>query len=103
MFREGESDMGESLPQKQGKAGQQLRKRMTMTMSAWLSAFKASWQTVLRIDRSSLTPFQALRSTLGIGIPLVLGIVTGQVETGVLVASGALLLGSVGLKDPYRR
>lgn len=74
-----------------------------MTPGAWLKTFKESWQTVLHIDRSSLTPFQAARSTLGVGIPLVVGLVTGQIETGVLVASGCLMLGSVGLKDSYQK
>lgn len=91
--------MSESLPQRPG----QVEKRAHMTPGAWLGTLKASWQTVLQLDRSSLTPFQAVRSALGVSIPLALGLLTGQVETGVLVASGALMLGSVGLKDPYQK
>jgi hypothetical protein len=77
--------------------------REHMTPGAWWETFKASWRTALRFERVSLTPFQAVRSALGIGVPLILGLVTNQVETGVLVASGALMLGSVGLKDPYQK
>lgn len=74
-----------------------------MTPGAWLETFKTSWRTALRIDRTSLTPFQAVRSMLGVGVPMILGLVTNQVETGLLVASGGMLLGSVGLKDPYQK
>src|SRR5437879_11172549 len=91
--------MGESWP----KRPAQVEKRARMTPGAWLGTLKASWQTALYVNRESLTPFQAVRSMLGVGIPLVLGLVTGQVETGVLVAAGALMLGSVGLKDPYQK
>ncbi|HEX7736582.1 MAG TPA: FUSC family protein [Ktedonobacteraceae bacterium] len=91
--------MGESSSEQPAQA----QKRAHMTPGAWLGTLKASWQTVLYVNRESLTPFQAARSTLGVGIPLVLGLATGQVETGVLVASGALMLGSVGLKDPYQK
>jgi uncharacterized membrane protein YccC len=93
-FCERGNSMSEFSPQKQ---------RIHMTVGAWLGTFKESWKTTLRIDRSSLTPFQAIRSTLGVGVPLVLGFVTHQVETGVLLASGGLMLGSVGLKDPYQK
>jgi uncharacterized membrane protein YccC len=94
--------MGQTLPRKQGKAGRGTEPGR-MTFGEWLRTFKASWKMALHLDRSSLTPFQAVRSTLGVGVPLLLGIATGQVETGVLIASGALMLGSVGLKDPYQK
>ena len=93
--------MGEFLPQKQREARRGVGARMTI--GAWFRTVKTSWEMTLRFDRASLTPFQALRSTLGVGVPLLLGIATRQVETGVLIASGALLLGSVGLKDPYQK
>lgn len=67
-----------------------------------LALLKASWQEAFRIDRSQITAFQAIRSTFGVALPLALGVATGQVLTGVVIASGALMLGSVGLKDPYR-
>lgn len=76
--------------------------RQDTKIAAWLALLKSSWRTILTIDRSSITAFQAIRSAFGMALPLVLGVVTGQVEAGVLIASGALTLGSVGLKDPYR-
>lgn len=81
----------------------QVEQAARMTIRAWLTTLKVSWQTVLYFDRSSVTAFQAIRSTVGLALPLILGVVTDQIETGVLVASGCLMLGSIGLKDPYRR
>lgn len=71
-------------------------------IGAWLIAFKASWQRIVRVDRASITAFQAIRSALGVALPLAVGIATGFVLTGVAIASGALLVGAVGLKDPAR-
>ncbi len=34
-------------------------------------------------------------------LPLALGVATGQITAGVVIASGSLILGSVGLRDPY--
>src|SRR4051812_28712586 len=100
-FSQGECYMGASLPPKPDYASRVAQRHMTV--GSWLSTFKESWRMALHLDKDSLTPFQALRSTLGVGLPLLLGIVTHQVETGVLIASGGLLLGSIGLKDPYQK
>lgn len=93
--------MSTSLPPQPERARQAAQKHMTA--GSWLNTFKASWHIALYLDRASLTPFQALRSVLGVGIPLLLGIIMHQEETGVLIASGGLLLGSIGLKDPYQK
>ena len=78
------------------------RESLRGKIAAWLALLKASWQSVLSVDRSSITAFQAIRSAFGVGLPLVLGVVTDQISAGALIASGALMLGSIGLKDPYR-
>jgi uncharacterized membrane protein YccC len=69
---------------------------------SWFAALLPSWQAVLQFDRSQLTPFQAIRSTLGFVLPLALGVATGQVTAGLIIASGSLTLGFVGLQYPYR-
>ncbi len=71
-------------------------------VGAWFWALKTSWQQVLWVDRASITAFQAIRATFGIALPLVLGVATGLTITSVAVASGALMLSAVGLKDPAR-
>ena len=69
---------------------------------SWLASLGTSWRAVLQFDRSQFTPFQAIRSTLGFALPLALGVATGQVTAGIVIASGGLTLGLVGLQDPYR-
>jgi hypothetical protein len=69
--------------------------------AAWVASLGASWRAALRFDRSQTSAFQAIRSTAGFMIPLVLGVMTGQVTVGIVIASGALTIGSVGLRDPY--
>src|SRR2546421_885047 len=70
--------------------------------SSWFAALKHSWQATLRIDRSQLTAFQAIRSTIGIVLPLTIGVATGHVLVGVSMAGGAAILGGVGLTYTYR-
>lgn len=67
--------------------------------AAWFASLWASWRAALRFDRSQITAFQALRSTFGFVLPLALGLVTGQVTVGILIASGALSIGTIGLRD----
>lgn len=69
---------------------------------SWLALLGSSWQAVLRFDRSQITVFQAIRSSFGVSVPLALGVATGQIAAGVAIASGCLMLGSVGLRDTYR-
>lgn len=69
---------------------------------AWIDMFKSSWRPIFQVDRAGITAFQAIRSAFGVVLPLALGVTTGLTLTGVAVASGAFLLGSVGLKDPVR-
>lgn len=69
---------------------------------SWFAALGPSWQAALQVDRSQITVFQAIRSTFGLALPLALGVATGQVTAGIVIASGSLMLGSVGLRDPYR-
>ncbi len=69
---------------------------------SWLVSLGTSWRAVWQFDRSQFIPFQAIRSTLGFALPLALGVATGQVTAGLVIASGSLQLGLVGLQDPYR-
>ena len=72
------------------------------TIRSWFSALKYSWRTALQIDRSQLTAVRAIRSTIGVAIPLALSVATGYIPEGVSIAGGAVSLGSVGLSDPHR-
>src|ERR1019366_6550416 len=50
----------------------------------------AFWQTVIRFDATKIAPEMALRNTIGIVTPLVVGAVTGHHAAGAVAASGAL-------------
>lgn len=95
--------MSEYVPEPGKKIEPQNQPSPKEAVWSWLAPFKSSWQTTLQIDRSNITAFQAIRSTLGLALPLILGVATGQMTTFVLVASGGLMTGSVGLQDPHRK
>src|SRR5256885_6698 len=59
---------------------------------SWFSALKHSWRTVLQIDRSQVTAIRAIRSAIGIALPLALGVATGHVIEGVQYQSHCVWL-----------
>lgn len=69
---------------------------------SWYSALKRSLQAALHVDRTQLTAFQAIPGTIGVLLPLAIGVATGNVIVGVSIAGGAAILGSVGLTYTYR-
>jgi hypothetical protein len=58
------------------------------TIRSWFSTLKYSWRTALQIDRSQLTAVRAIRSTIGVAVPLILGVATGHMIEGVSIAGG---------------
>lgn len=69
---------------------------------SWFSALKQSIRGTLHVDRAQLTAFQAIPGTIGVALPLSIGVATGHVIEGVSIAGGAAILGSVGLTYTYR-
>jgi uncharacterized membrane protein YccC len=69
---------------------------------SWFDVLKRSLKEVPRVDRSQITAFQAIRGTIGIFIPLVIGVATGRVVEGVSMAGGAAIVASVGLSTTSR-
>jgi len=51
---------------------------------------KALWQIVTHVDRSKINAWQALRNTIGVVAPLIVGFAMGMPRGGLAVASGAL-------------
>ena len=70
--------------------------------ASWFDLLKRSLKEVLRIDRSQITAFQALRGTIGIVIPLAIGVASGHVVEGVSMAGGAAIVATVGLTTTSR-
>jgi uncharacterized membrane protein YccC len=67
----------------------------------WFMALQYAWRSAVKFDRSQLTVIRALLSAVGVVIPLAFGVATGHILEGVVMASGAVGLGAVGLTNPY--
>ena len=61
------------------------------------------WNTVIRFERSKVTPGIGLRNALGVALPLVVGAAIGQPSGGLLVAIGALNVSYSDGVEPYRQ
>src|SRR5258707_10884180 len=68
-----------------------------------VTAIKALWRIVTHIDRSKINPWQALRNTIGVVAPLMVGFAMGMPRGGLAVASGALNVSYSDGSDPYAR
>src|SRR5260370_6606801 len=66
-----------------------------------VSAIKALWRIVTHIDGSKINPWQALRNTVGVVAPLIVGYALGMPRGGLAMASGALNVSYSDGHDPY--
>ena len=64
---------------------------------------EALWQIVTHVDRSKINLAQALRNTLGVITPLVVGRLMGMPRGGLAMAAGALNVSYSDGSDPYER
>ena len=64
-------------------------------------AARAFWGVLTRFDSSKLTPYMALRNSIGVLLPLVAGFALNMPRGGVVVASGALNVAYSDRSDPY--
>ena len=49
--------------------------------------FQTFWRTLVRFDRNKLTPWIALRNSIGILLPIAIGLETGHILGGLAVGS----------------
>src|SRR5258708_34213332 len=68
-----------------------------------VSAIKALWRILTRIDRSKISVWQALRNTAGVVAPLIVGYALGMPRGGLAMASGALNVSYSDGSDPYAK
>lgn len=61
----------------------------------------AFWQTVFRLDAVRLTPEIAVRNTVGLIAPLIIGGLTGHAAGGAVVAVGALIVCFSDSREAY--
>lgn len=67
------------------------------------NAWTAFWRTVTRFESGKATPWLALRSAIGIGVPLVAGAILGSLPAGLAVATGSLNVTFSDSHEPYRQ
>ena len=61
------------------------------------------WNTVIRFERSKVTPWIGLRNALGVAVPLIVGVATGETAGGLMMAVGALNVSYSDGVEPYRQ
>jgi uncharacterized membrane protein YccC len=71
--------------------------------SAPMRPLQALWQIVTHVDRSKINIAQALRNTLGVVAPLIVGQMMGMPRGGLAMASGALNVSYSDGSDPYEK
>ena len=64
---------------------------------------EALWQIVTDVDRSKISVWRALRNTLGVVAPLIVGYFVGMQRGGLAMASGALNVSYSDGSDPYQK
>jgi uncharacterized membrane protein YccC len=61
------------------------------------------WRALTRFDSSKLSPYMALRNSIGVVLPLITGFALNMPRGGLVVASGALNVAYSDGSDPYAR
>ncbi len=64
-------------------------------------AARAFWRVLTRFDSSKLTPYQGLRNSTGVLLPLAAGFALNMPRGGVAAGSGALWVAFSDGSDPY--
>ncbi len=59
------------------------------------------WNTVIRFERSKVTPWIGLRNALGVALPLIVGAAIGETAGGLMTAIGALNVSYSDGVEPY--
>jgi uncharacterized membrane protein YccC len=59
------------------------------------------WNTLVRYEKSKVIPWIALRNTLGVALPLIVGVSIGRMPAGLLAAIGALNVSYSDGPEPY--
>ncbi len=59
------------------------------------------WNTLVRFEKAKVIPWIALRNTVGVAIPLIIGVAIGRMSAGLLAAVGALNVSYSDGPEPY--
>ena len=72
-------------------------------MASAFTHWSALWRIVTRIEADKVAPWLAVRNAIGVSLPLLIGILTGNPGGGLVVATGALNVCFSDGDDPYRQ
>jgi uncharacterized membrane protein YccC len=65
-------------------------------------AWSSFWRSVVKFQKSKINPWLALRNTIGVATPLLIGAAVGQLGAGLIASSGALQVAFRDSDGPYR-
>src|SRR5947208_14660059 len=78
-----------------------LAPRPSAAPAAHEGAARAFLRMLTRFDSSKLSPYTALRNSMGVGLPLIVGFALDMPRGGVVVASGALNVAYSDARDSF--
>jgi uncharacterized membrane protein YccC len=73
----------------------------TTSLPAHEGFARTFWRALTRFDSSKLNPYMALRNSIGVVLPLIVGFALNMPRGGLVVASGALNVAYSDGSDPY--
>ncbi len=66
-----------------------------------ISTWSAFWQTVIRYQPEKVAPWMALRNTIGVALPLAIGVDLGRIPSALAMSTGALNVSFSDSQEPY--
>src|ERR1700722_10044128 len=66
-----------------------------------LTVWPSLWRTLSTFQKDKVTPWIALRNTIGVVVPLAIGIKLGAAPVGIALATGAMNVSYSDSHDPY--
>jgi uncharacterized membrane protein YccC len=68
-----------------------------------IDAWSAFWQTLIRYQSDKVAPWMAVRNTIGVALPLALGVELGRIPSALAMSTGALNVSFSDSDEPYAR
>jgi uncharacterized membrane protein YccC len=65
------------------------------------SVWSAFWQTLIRYQSEKVAPWMAVRNTIGVALPLAMGVELGRIPSALAMSTGALNVSFSDSDEPY--
>jgi uncharacterized membrane protein YccC len=66
-----------------------------------IATWSAFWQTLIRYQSDKVAPWMAVRNTIGVALPLALGVELGRIPSALAMSTGALNVSFSDSDEPY--